>query len=250
MKRMKKREVFTARDAQLEIERVDRPPSTTFWSPLNGFNFKLIIPTTVYPPREDTDLMARRIIALGPGRGRKILEIGCGSGRYLIELAVNNTKDSFIGIELRYKRLVLAAKKIERQNINNILLMRERGEYFDEYFQQNSLDFLHINFPDPWIKKSQRKNRLLKHDFLAKLTSIMRFNGEFRFKTDHLEYFETVSKIFSEIKDFTIIEYTKNLHRSIYNEKNILTEFEMLFKSKGNPPIGYLLAKKINNKKN
>ena len=70
----------------------------------------------------------------------------------------------------------------------------------------------------------------------------MRFNGEFRFKTDHIEYFETVSKILLEIKDFTIIEYTKDLHRSIYNEKNILTEFEMLFKSKGNPPIAYLLA--------
>ena len=63
--------------------------------------------------------------------GKIHLEIGCGSGRYLIELAINNTKDSFIGIELRYKRLVLAAKKIERQHIKNILFMRERGEYFD-----------------------------------------------------------------------------------------------------------------------
>ena len=177
--------------------------------------------------------------------GKIHLEIGCGSGRYLIEWAINNTKDSFIGIELRYKRLVLAAKKIERQHINNILLMRERGEYFDEYFQQNSLDFLHINFPDPWIKKSQRKNRLLNHDFLSKLTSKMSFNGELRFKTDHLEYFETVAKIISEIKAFSIIEYSKDLHSSIYNGKNILTEFEMLFKSKKNPPIGYLLAKKV-----
>jgi len=182
--------------------------------------------------------------------GKIHLEIGCGSGRYIIEWAIKNTQDSFVGVELRYKRLVLAAKKIERQHINNILLMRERGEYFDEYFKQNSLDFLHINFPDPWIKKSQRKNRLINHDFLAKLTSIMSFNGELRFKTDHLEYFDTVTKILSEIKDFTIIEYTNDLHSSIYTDRNILTEFEMLFKSKGNPPIGYLLAKKITNKKN
>ena len=78
----------------------------------------------------------------------------------------------------------------------------------------------------------------------------MSFNGELRFKTDHLEYFDTVTKILSEIKDFTIIEYTNDLHSSIYTDRNILTEFEMLFKSKGNPPIGYLLAKKITNKKN
>ena len=77
---MAKREVFSARDAQMEIERLERAPNDTFWSPQNGFSFKLIIPPTVYPPREDTDLMAKRIIALGPGKGRKFLEIGCGSG--------------------------------------------------------------------------------------------------------------------------------------------------------------------------
>jgi hypothetical protein len=33
------------------------------------------------------------------------------------------------------------------------------------------------------------------------------------------------------------------LHQSAYDKENILTEFEMLFKSKGNPPIGYLRAK-------
>ena len=164
--------------------------------------------------------------------GKTHLEIGCGSGRYLIEWANNNTHDSFIGVELRYKRLVLAAKKIEQQHIKNILLLRERGEYFDEYFQQNSLDFLHINFPDPWIKKSQRKNRILNHEFLEKLIPIMNINGELRFKTDHQEYFETVSKILSKISDFSIIEHTLDLHRSIYNDGNILTEFELLLKQK------------------
>tara|TARA_Y100001970_G_C14219191_1_gene851588 strand:+ start:820 stop:1539 length:720 start_codon:yes stop_codon:yes gene_type:complete len=172
------------------------------------------------------------------------LEIGCGSGRYLIEWANNNKQDSFIGFELRYKRLALAAKKIEQKNIKNIILMRECGEFFDEYFQRNTLDYLHINFPDPWIKKSHLKNRILNYDFLIKLSSIMSFNGEFRFKTDHLEYFKSVFKIITEIKKFHITEFTEDLHNSIFNKDNILTEFEMLFKSKKNPSIYYLLAKK------
>jgi len=41
---------------------------------------------------------------------------------------------------------------------------------------------------------------------------------------------------------YKIVEYSKDLHQNEYNAKNILTEFEMLFKSKGNPPIGYLKA--------
>tara|TARA_B100000700_G_C14768263_1_gene725483 strand:+ start:70 stop:807 length:738 start_codon:yes stop_codon:yes gene_type:complete len=173
------------------------------------------------------------------------LEIGSGSGRYLIEWANRYKNDFFIGFELRYKRLVFAAKKIKKQNLNNIILMRERGEFFYEYFKKNTVDYLHINFPDPWSKKNHQKNRLLNINFLTKLSSIMNLHGEFRFKTDHLEYFEKVTGMISKMNNFYISEYTKDLHKSSLNNKNILTEFEMLFKSKDNPSIYYFLAKKI-----
>jgi len=173
------------------------------------------------------------------------LEIGCGSGRYLIEWAQQNPQDSFIGLELRYKRLVLAAKKIEKLALPNILLMRERGEFIFEYLSHNSIDCMHINFPDPWSKKARRKHRILSTDFLAKMHPYFSSRGELRFKTDHLEYFETVTEFLLKIENYKIVERTTNLQRSNYNENNILTEFEMLFKSKGNPPIGYLLAETL-----
>ena len=177
--------------------------------------------------------------------GKVHLEIGSGSGRYLIEWAQANPQDFFIGLELRYKRLVLAAKKMEQQNIHNILLMRERGEFLYEYLPNNSMDCMHINFPDPWSKKSRRKHRILSADFLTKMHPFFRSGGELRFKTDHLEYFETVTDIIQNLETYKIVEYSKDLHRSEYNEHNILTEFEMLFKSKGNPSIGYLLAETL-----
>ena len=177
--------------------------------------------------------------------GKVHLEIGCGSARYLIEWALKNPQDFFIGFELRYKRLVLAAKKMERQNVHNILLMRERGEFLHEYLANDSVDCMHINFPDPWSKKSRRKHRILNADFLNKVYPYFRSGGKLRFKTDHLEYFETVTDIIQNIETYKIVEYSKDLHRSEYNEHNILTEFEMLFKSKGNPSIGYLLAEKL-----
>jgi len=174
--------------------------------------------------------------------GKVHLEIGCGSGRYLIGWALVNPQDFFIGFELRYKRLVLAAKKMEQQNTHNILLMRERGEFLHEYMPNNSMNCMHINFPDPWSKKSRRKNRILSAEFLSVMLPLFRSNGELLFKTDHLEYFETVTEILQQLKTYKIVEHTSDLHNSEYNENNILTEFEMLFKSKGNPPIGYLKA--------
>ena len=171
------------------------------------------------------------------------IEIGCGSSRYLIKWALENSEDFFIGLELRYKRLVLAAKKIQKQNIQNILLLRERGEFLDEYLTHKSIDCLHINFPDPWSKKSKRKHRILSTEFLTKMRPYFCSGAELRFKTDHMEYFKTVTQTLNQLEFYSIDQHTEDLHQSAYDKGNILTEFEMLFKSKGNPPIGYLRAK-------
>ena len=82
-------------------------------------------------------------------------------------------------------------------------------------------------------------------DFLTEMHPYFRSGGELRFKTDHLEYFETVTEILQKLENYKIVEHTTDLHLSDYNENNMLTEFEMLFKSKGNPPIRYLLAETL-----
>ena len=61
--------VFSAEDATSEIERLSRGSKTVDWQPNKSLKFKLKIPPTVYPPMEDTNLLAKRIISLGPGRG-------------------------------------------------------------------------------------------------------------------------------------------------------------------------------------
>ena len=175
--------------------------------------------------------------------GKVHIEIGCGSSSYLIEWALENPQDFFIGLELRYKRLVLAAKKIQKQNIQNILLLREQGEFLDEYLTHKSIDCLHINFPDPWTKKAKLKHRILSTEFLMNIRPYFCSGGELRFKTDHQEYFKTVTQTLNQLEFYSIDQHTEDLHQSAYDKENILTEFEMLFKSKGNPPIAYLRAK-------
>ena len=138
--------------------------------------------------------------------------------------------------------MVSSAKKLEAGNCKNVLLLKEKGEYLEEYLGKNSIDKLHVNFPDPWAKKSQKKHRLLNPDFFNKITTLLRSKGDFIFKTDHQEYFQTIIETLQTTPQFDIIEETTDLHRSPYNEANIETEFERLFKRKGNPAIGYLKA--------
>ena len=61
-----------------------------------------------HPNRESFDQHRRKKVH-NPAKVH--VEIGCGSGRYLMELARNNLDETFFGLELRLKRLVLAAKK-------------------------------------------------------------------------------------------------------------------------------------------
>ena len=72
--------IFTSEDTDLEIRRLFKEAQHLDWEPTKSHRFNVTIPPTVYPPREDTDLFAKRLILLGPGKGRKFLEIGCGTG--------------------------------------------------------------------------------------------------------------------------------------------------------------------------
>ena len=71
---------FDFSSAEREIERLNRPSKSIIWQAPKGESFTLNIPPTVYPPREDTDLLANAIVRLGAGRGKRCFEIGCGSG--------------------------------------------------------------------------------------------------------------------------------------------------------------------------
>ncbi|MDH4247425.1 MAG: tRNA (guanosine(46)-N7)-methyltransferase TrmB, partial [Deltaproteobacteria bacterium] len=44
-----------------------------------------------------------------------VVDLGCGSGNFLRDLAARRPQDLYLGFELRFKRLVRGAEKLERQ---------------------------------------------------------------------------------------------------------------------------------------
>ena len=73
-------EPFQATHADREVNRIASAPELVQWTSPSGVRLDLHLPATVYPPREDTNLL---ISALGPHhlrQGSSWLEIGCGSG--------------------------------------------------------------------------------------------------------------------------------------------------------------------------
>ena len=71
---------FGSDDAEQEIERLDRRAEHRIWVTPQNRQISLTIPPTVYPPREDTDMLAHVLNNHPEPHGKKLLEIGCGSG--------------------------------------------------------------------------------------------------------------------------------------------------------------------------
>ena len=112
------------------------------------------------------------------------VEIGSGNGFFLAELARRHPEWNVLGIEIRYKRTVMCAKKIVAADVSNALITRYDAWYLDDLFEDGSLAGLYVNHPDPWPKDRHEKNRLISRWFLEESCRLLADGGWLRVKSD------------------------------------------------------------------
>ena len=148
------------------------------------------------------------------------------------------------GIERRYKRAYNTVRRAKERALDNLNVVFLDAALLTELFGPASISELVVNFPDPWPKAKQRKNRLINRGFLEMLTSHLADGGMFSFKSDHQEYFAEALDLFRSDYRFALEFVSTDLHREIFEPgsyresvviSNIPTEFEMLFRSQGLP---------------
>ena len=171
------------------------------------------------------------------------LEIGCGSGNFTVKNAQKFKDRNYIALELRFKRLVLAAKKSKKRNLNNILFIRRRAETILDFIGKNEITGVYVNFPDPW--EGEERKRVVSEDLFSRIDIILKTGGKLFFKTDHEQYYEDVLELVNNIDNYKVIYRTKDLHNSEKSEENIRTEFEEMFLSKHNMNIKYIEIEKV-----
>lgn len=182
------------------------------------------------PLKEESD----KIRKLFEGK-QLYLELGSGSGQHLVAHAFSNPSNQFVGMEIRYKRIVKTAQKAHKKNLNNLFLIRTDIEYIEEFFCPNQVKRIFINFPDPWDRRRWKKHRLTAPEYLDRYSRLLTSDGSVYFKTDHKGLYEDTLDIVKARTDYTITFTTTDLHNSQRVETNVITEFEQLFKSKGMP---------------
>ena len=114
------------------------------------------------------------------------LEVGPGNGFHLAGMAAQHPDRNWLGVEIRYKRVVLCAKKIEATGTTaNARVCRYDAWWLDDLFAPGEVAGLYVNHPDPWTKDRHQKKRLMGAFFAAWAARAMAEGAVLRMKTDH-----------------------------------------------------------------
>ena len=167
------------------------------------------------------------------------IEIGMGKGQFLTELALRNPDINYIGIEKFTSVLLRASEKLETIEVTNVRIINVDALKLNEYFDENEVSRIYLNFSDPWPKNAHAKRRLTSNRFLPIYQTILVKDGEIHFKTDNRLLFEFSLESLNNY-GLVLSNISLDLHKSDYQD-NIMTEYEERFSKFG--PIYRLEAR-------
>ncbi|BDU67669.1 MAG: tRNA (guanine-N(7)-)-methyltransferase [Candidatus Tyloplasma litorale] len=159
------------------------------------------------------------------------IEIGMGKGNFTIQQAMNNKNINMIGIDKYPSVQIVPVKKIEENIIDNLKFISGDAMNICDWFNNESIDKIFINFPDPWPKSKHEKRRLLHSNFLNEFYKILKHNSKIEFKTDQLDLFEFALEEVNSKTKFKIKNEIRDLHKN--KSDVIMTEYEKKFSSLG-----------------
>jgi len=128
----------------------------------------------------------------------KILEIGFGMGDSTATIAQAHPENDYLALEVHTPGVGNLLKLIETEQLNNIRIMQHDAvEVLRDKIADDTLDGVHIFFPDPWHKARHNKRRLIQSPFIAKLVQKIKPGGYLHVATDWQDYAEQVLRVLS-----------------------------------------------------
>lgn len=161
----------------------------------------------------------------------KTLEVGIGKGSFIIANAQYNPDILHIGVEMNMSIYAMAMKKIVITGLENIRLLNINANTLSNYIDNDSVDIIYLNFPDPWPRKGDFKKRLVHTTFLDIFEKLLVNNGQIRIKTDNKQLFDMGIQNFSE-RQYTLecVDYDYK-----HADDDFITEYEIRFREQQCP---------------
>ncbi len=116
------------------------------------------------------------------------LDIGCARGKFLLEMAQLHPETNFLGIEIRRPLVEDANREKERLGLSNLHYLFGSINYsVEDIFQslpENVLQYISVQFPDPWFKRKHNKRRVIQPELVNSLIAYLQPQGTVFLQSD------------------------------------------------------------------
>ncbi|CAB4583624.1 unannotated protein [freshwater metagenome] len=142
--------------------------------------------------------------AIFPTSQKVIMEIGFGMGEATVIMATQSPHNAYLAVDLHPPGIGKLLSRIQEQGITNIKVIEDDVHVVLPYMIENeSLDGVHLYFPDPWPKSKHHKRRIVTPAFLELIASKLKPGGYFHLATDWFPYAEAMQIVFSTSTQFS-----------------------------------------------
>jgi tRNA (guanine-N7-)-methyltransferase len=139
-----------------------------------------------------------------PEKTKVIMEIGSGMGEATAQIAKANPEVGYVAVEMHSPGLAALLILINQMELENIRLIREDATYLlANHIPDNSLDGIHLLFPDPWPKNRQHKRRMVQSEFIEMVGKKLKQGGFIHIATDWQPYADWIKVRFDKSDSFS-----------------------------------------------
>jgi len=144
------------------------------------------------------------LAAIFPTSQKVIMEIGFGMGEATAIMATQSPENAYLAVDLHPPGIGKLLSRIQELGITNIKVIEDDVHVVLPYMIENeSLDGVHLYFPDPWPKTKHHKRRIVTPAFLELIASKLKPGGYFHLATDWFPYAEAMQIVFSTSTQFS-----------------------------------------------
>ncbi|WPB79424.1 tRNA (guanine-N7)-methyltransferase [Archangium violaceum] len=113
------------------------------------------------------------------------LEIGSGAGGHALEYCRRNPQVRFVAFEWRKKYARDTLDRGSKMSLRNLRVLEADARFVvPRIFASQSLDAIHLQFPDPWWKRAHFKRAVIQPEFARLLLDKLKPGGLFDMRTD------------------------------------------------------------------
>ena len=144
------------------------------------------------------------IPSIFPNSDKVIMEIGFGMGEATAIIAKNHPNNGYIAVDVHPPGIGKLLARIVENDLTNLKVIEEDVHVVLQHMiADESLDGIHLFFPDPWPKKKHNKRRIVNEGFLALIHPKIKKGGFIHIATDWVPYAVNIQEVFAGSTLFT-----------------------------------------------